>query len=207
MIRKAQSIVQDVHKVGIIIVDLNEMNFLVDKKFKELYFIDVDSYQTPSFPATAIMESIRDRQTNTFSTLTDWFSFGIVSFEMFIGIHPFKGKHPSIKTMDERMKANMPVFHKDVKYPNVCQPFDIIPQAYKNWYKAMFFEGKRLPPPLEAVEVIIIPQVVTTVTGNQDFDIIELLIDRGAISYNKAIQKARSSGKPNIATYLKQRKR
>jgi serine/threonine protein kinase len=174
LIQKMQKTIADIHKEKILIVDLNEMNFLVDKKFREVFFIDVDSYQTPSFPATAIMESIRDRHNKTFSELTDWFSFGIVSFQMFVGIHPYKGKHPTLKGFDDRMMANIPVFHKDVKFPKVCLPFDIIPQAYKEWYKAMFFEGKRFAPPTDPVQVVVVPVVIQTVAGNEDFDISEI---------------------------------
>ena len=174
LVQKMQKTIADIHKQKILIVDLNEMNFLVDKKFDNIFFIDVDSYQTPNFPATAIMESIRDRHTTTFSELTDWFSFGIVSFQMFTSIHPYKGKHLTIKGLEDRMKANIPVFHKDVKFPKVCLPFDVIPQAYKEWYKAIFFEGKRLAPPTEPVQVLVIPVKVQTVSGNEDFDIMEI---------------------------------
>jgi len=174
LVQKMQKTVGDIHKVGMLIVDLNEMNFLVDKKFKDLYFIDVDSYQTPSFPATAIMESIRDWHSSDFSQLTDWYSFAVVSFQMFIGIHPYKGKHPSIKGIKDRMLANIPVFHNDVKFPKVCLPFDVIPPAYKDWYKAVFFNGKRLPPPTGVIQTIIIPVIVQTITGNENFEIIEM---------------------------------
>ena len=108
--------IQHCHEKNILLVDVNELNFIIDdQKYKLVYFIDVDSYQTPSFPATALMESVRDRHSSTFSKNTDWFAFGIVSFQMQIGIHPYKGKHFQFKTLDERMKANIPVFHKDVK--------------------------------------------------------------------------------------------
>lgn len=172
LIKQMQNTIKHIHSKNILIVDLNEMNFLVEKNFKEVYFIDVDSYQTPSFPATAIMESIRDRHNNTFSENTDWFSFGIVSFQMFIGIHPFKGKHATLKTLDERMLNNMPVFHKDVSYPAVCQPFDVIPQAYKDWYKAIFTSAKRVPPPAEGQAVIVVTPV-RVIEGNMNFDIIK----------------------------------
>ncbi len=174
LVQKMQKTIENIHKQKILIVDLNEMNFLVSKKFDEVFFIDVDSYQTPSFPATAIMESIRDRHNKTFSELTDWFSFGVVSFQMFISIHPYKGKHPTIKGMEDRMKANIPVFHRDVRFPKVCLPFDTIPQAYKDWYKAILFEGKRFAPPTDPVQVIVVPVVMQTVLGNEDFDITEI---------------------------------
>jgi hypothetical protein len=175
LVQKMQSTITDIHKTKeTLMVDGNEMNYLVDKKLKNVYFIDVDSYQTLSFPATAIMESIRDWHNPKFSQLTDWFSFAVVSFQMFIGIHPFKGKHKSIKGMKDRMLANIPVFHKDVKFPKVCMPFDVIPPAYKDWYKALFFEGKRLPPPTGLVQTVVIPVVIQTITGNEDFEIVEM---------------------------------
>ncbi len=187
LVQKMQKTITDIHRQGTLIVDLNEMNFLIDKKFKDVFFIDVDSYQTKSFPATAIMESIRDRHMKdkaAFTELTDWFSFAVVSFQMFIGIHPYKGKHPTIKGMDDRMKANIPVFHNDVKFPKVCLPFDTIPQAYKDWYKAVLYSGSRFAPPTDPVQVVIVPVIVQTVLGNEDFDISEIFkYDSNIIKY------------------------
>jgi len=170
-----RNMVQHIHSNKILIVDLNEMNCLVGDDFKTVYFIDTDSYQTPSFPATAIMETIRDRHSDTFSENTDWFAFGIVSFQLFIGIHPYKGKHASIKTLDDRMKANIPVFHKDVSFPKVCLPFDIIPQTFKDWYKAVFYDGKRLPPPTDIYDIITITPVKQEISGTDNFDITKIL--------------------------------
>ena len=176
LIQKMQKTIINIHKQKILIVDLNEMNFLVSKNFDNVFFIDVDSYQTKSFPATAIMESIRDRHNKIFSEMTDWFSFAVVSFQMFTSIHPYKGKHPSIKGMEDRMMANIPVFHKDVKFPKNVLPFDVIPKAYKDWYKAVLYEGKRFAPPSDPVQLIVIPTiVVTTVVGNESFDITEVV--------------------------------
>jgi serine/threonine protein kinase len=174
LVKKMQTTIEHIHSKGALIVDLNEMNFLVNKKLTNVYFIDVDSYQTKSFPATAIMPSIRDRHAKSFNKMTDWFSFGIVSFQMFIGIHPYKGKHPTLKTLDERMLANIPVFHKDVGYPRVCMPFDYIPEAYRDWYKAIFHKGERIAPPSIAHAVIVVPVVTTLIRSNSDFDIQEL---------------------------------
>jgi serine/threonine protein kinase len=174
LVKKMQKTISHIHSKGILIVDLNEMNFLVNKKMTDVYFIDVDSYQTKSFPATAIMPSIRDRHSKTFNEMTDWFSFGIVSFQMFIGIHPYKGKHPTLKTIDDRMLANIPVFHKDVRYPRVCMPFDFIPESYRDWYKAMFHRGERLAPPSTAAAVIMVPVITTLIKSNNDFELKEL---------------------------------
>lgn len=187
LVQLMQKTIEDIHKEGILIVDLNEMNFLVDKSFKNVYFIDVDSYQTKSFKATAIMESIKDhhmKNKNDFSILTDWFSFCVISFQMFTGIHAYKGKHPSIKGLAERMKANIPVFHKDVKFPKNVLPFDIIPKAYKDWYKAVLYNGERIGPPSDSVQVVAIPVTTKTISGNENFDITEIYeYDTNVIKY------------------------
>lgn len=162
LVRQMQKTIHEIHNHNILIVDLNEFNFLVDDKFKDVYFIDVNSYQTPHYPAMAIMESIRDRHNHKFSKLTDWFSFGIVSFQMFIGIHPYKGKHPKYADLEARMQNNVSVFDKDVGYPvAACQPFSVIPDIYLEWYKAIFNKGERVPPPADLVAVmhVIVPTV------------------------------------------------
>lgn len=157
LVRKLQTIVDHIHSKNILIVDLNELNFLVDQNLREVYAIDTNSYQTPHFPATAIMESIRDRHSSRFSEKTDWFSFAIVSFQLMIGIHPYKGNHPAYADLDARMKHNVSVLNKDVKYPKgVCQPFDVIPQVYLQWYHKVLDAGERLHPPADLHDTIVI---------------------------------------------------
>lgn len=139
--------VQHVHSNKILVVDLNETNFLVDKKFSTVYFIDVDSYQTPNHPATALMDSVKDWHAKGIWTEgSDWFSWGIISFQLLVGIHPYKGKHPSMN-MEQRMQGNVSVFNPKVSVPKVAESFDIIPQAYRDWYKAVFEDGVRVAPP------------------------------------------------------------
>ena len=157
LVRRLQEGVSRVHSKSILIVDLNEMNFLVAEDFREVYFIDVDSYQTPSFPATVLMESVRDRHARGFTTGSDWFSFAVVSFQLFLGIHPYKGTYPPLQnlpdkesTLDARMRANVSVLRPGVSVPASCLPLSVVPPAYLDWYRAVFEEGKRLPPPADA---------------------------------------------------------
>ena len=157
LVQLLQKGVAFVHSRGILIVDLNEMNFLVDPRFQHVYFIDVDSYQTPSFGATALMDSVRDRHAASWNEGTDWFSFAVVSFQMFLGIHPYKGKHPALKTLDERMAQNVSVFHPDVSLPGVCPPLSSLPAAYRDWYRAVLERGERGAPPLDPHAVWTLP--------------------------------------------------
>ncbi|HEU4509243.1 MAG TPA: hypothetical protein VFR78_13435 [Pyrinomonadaceae bacterium] len=168
LVRHLQTGVSHVHSKGILIVDLNEMNFLVSNDFKEMFFIDVDSYQTPSFPATVLMDSVRDRHATTFTRDSDWFSFAVVSFQMFIGIHPFKGTYPpfqhlrdNTQKLDARMRANVSVLHKGVSVPPACLPLSVIPPVYLDWYRAVFEQGQRLPPP-DAVQAVVVVVGPTT---------------------------------------------
>jgi hypothetical protein len=169
LVRKLQEIVEHCHSRGILVVDLNEMNFMVDDGFDQVYAIDCDSYQTPSFPATAIMENIRDRHAKKFDAGTDWFSFGIVSFQMFIGIHPYRGKHPKLKTLDERMEQNVSVLNDAVSIPAVCYPFSNIPKPWLEWYKAVFEKGQRLAPPSGVQQVVIAVVAKVKVPGSNNF--------------------------------------
>jgi hypothetical protein len=176
--------VANIHAAHVLVVDLNEMNFLVDQGFAEVYAIDVDSYQTAHYPATAIMPSIRDPQVKglDFTELSDWFSFAIVSFSLFTGIHPYKGNHPSIKGFEDRMAAGVSVFNSDVTVPRVVLPFDVIPEAWRAWYRAVLEDGKRLAPPKDPFGVaLVVTPVVRTIGGTGNFDIIELYDLQGQV--------------------------
>lgn len=144
-----KEIFDTVHKADILIVDANEMNFLLSKDFKTVYGIDADSYQTKHYPCPAIMPSIRDWTITppNWTEGSDWFSFACVSFQLFTGVHPYKGQHPTVKKMEEMMKANISVFDKDVKIPKVAYDFSVIPKPYLDWYKNIFVKGERTCPP------------------------------------------------------------
>lgn len=179
LVRKHQEGIQFVHSKGVLIVDLNELNFLTDSQYQEVYFIDVDAYQTRSFPAQVIMDTIRDRQVTKrdakgnliWTELSDWYSFAIVSFMMFVGMHPYKGRHPQHSDMDSLMRHNLSILNPAVKFPKpACLPFDVIPDTYKAWYKAVLEEGKRVPPPADLVQVItLVTPTVKTVSGSNTF--------------------------------------
>jgi serine/threonine protein kinase len=187
LVEELRNGVEHCHKNNILIVDLNELNFLVDTKFhKNVYFIDVDSYQTPSFPATAIMESIRDRHNKKFSEVTDWFSFAVISFQMFIGIHPFKGKHPTLLNLDDRMNANVSVLNKDVSFPKICMPFSVIPKHYYDWYVRVFERGERIPPMTMGGSVIVMVAPKVIVASNKSFKVEDMfsVFNERVVAYN-----------------------
>lgn len=180
LVKKMQLTLAEIHKCGIIVVDFNEMNSLTTMKYKDIYFIDVDSYQTPSFKATALMESVRDRTPpkNQFSEKTDWFSFAIVSFQMYMTYHPYmKGKHPKYlpKDWSDRMDNNISIFHPDVVLSDIWKDFSVIPKPHMDWYKAVFHNGVRTAPPLPDAALVVGPVQPTLVTGNEKFVVTKIL--------------------------------
>lgn len=176
LVQQIQAGVHAVHRANVLVVDLNEMNFLVSKDFATPYFIDVDSYQTPRYPATAIMPSVRDPLVRglDFTESSDWFSFAVVSFQLFVGIHPYKGKHPKVKGLEERMKAGISVFDRDVKMPKTAYGLDAIPSSYRDWYEVTFVHGRREAPPEGTHHVIVLRPTVRKITGTDNFEIVEV---------------------------------
>lgn len=169
------------HQHQILLVDPNEMNFLVDRNLEDLFFIDTDGYQTKSYPATAIMESIRDRHMahpHAFTEGTDWFSFAVTSFQLFTGIHPYKGKHPTIKGFDDRMTANVSVFNKAVSVPSTAYPVTVIPGNWRKWYEAVFDHGERTAPPAGFSDHVPV-QVVVAKTVRATSLVVEELMHTG----------------------------
>ena len=200
LIRKFQEGVEFVHQNGILLVDLNEMNFLSSSKFDDVAFIDVDSYETPHYPALALMESVRDWSVTDgkWSVLSDWFSFGIVAFQLFTGIHPYKGgyvgpkdefkrKIPSDVPDDafavtrRRMRALLSVFHSDVKCPSATYPFSVIPSPYRAWFEAVFANGKRCSPPSDFGSPITVVFAVRNISGGKALDLTEVGVYPGTL--------------------------
>lgn len=161
-----------IHDQKCLIVDGNEMNYLVDDiTFETPYFIDVDSYQTPHFQATALMPSIKDWHTKGFTTLSDWFAFGVVACQLFVGIHPYKGKHPSFvkKDMEDRMRKNISIFNSDVTLPPAARDFSNIPSKLQDWFIRLFEKGERIPPPHVAGLLNVVPVKTILIQSTDNF--------------------------------------
>lgn len=179
IVKRIQETIISIHKAKCLVVDLNELNMLVDDLFKIVYFIDVDSFQTPSFKATAIMDSIRDRlvKNQQFTELSDWFSFAVISFQLYIGIHPYKGIHPDYKPNEwlVRMDNGISVFDPKVTLPKICNNLSVIPKKHLDWFKNIFVKNDRSVPPFPDGVIIAVPDIqIRKVTSYAGDFIIEL---------------------------------
>jgi tRNA A-37 threonylcarbamoyl transferase component Bud32 len=175
IIKKMQDILEFIHSKGILVVDLNELNLLVSEKFDVVYFIDTDSYQTESYKATAIMASIRDPLVtrNEWSEGSDWFSFAVLAFQMWIGIHPFKGSHPDYKKKEwmKRMEDGVSIFNDKASLPKMCNPLSVIPPSHYEWMKSVFEQNARTSPPPMGDISFVIDTTTNTIQVSANFEI------------------------------------
>ena len=177
LIENMQKLIDFVHSRGCLIVDFNDINFLIDSnKLTQPIFIDVDSYKTKNYPPTAITPYAQDHHSKNFSELTDWFSFGIIAFQVFVGMHPFKGTCNGFSkgAVVERMQANKSVFNSKVKTPPAARDFSHIPNEIRGWLEDMFENGKRVLPPLVGGRVQVAKPVFRRIQSSNFFKI-ELL--------------------------------
>lgn len=161
LVLQLRAIIDYCHKNNILLVDINQNNFLVSKKFDNVYAIDVDTYQTPSFSATALMQSVRDFHSQDFNEFTDWFSFAVLACSLITGSHPYRGTYEPLankklsaeELLFARMKANISIFRDDVKIANIINLN--MPKSYKDWFINTFDKGIRTAPPTDFTDKMV----------------------------------------------------
>lgn len=174
LVENFQKTIEFIHSKNCIVVDFNEINFLIDKsKLTQPILIDVDSYGTKNYKPTAITPFIRDYSTNEYNRLTDWYCFGIIAFQIFIGVHPFRGSIDGFKKGDvvSRLKSNISAFNKLVKLPKASRSLDHIPDNYRKWLSDIFTGTTRINPPQSGGKIKVISPVYTKITSSNHFDI------------------------------------
>ncbi|HEY4511717.1 MAG TPA: hypothetical protein VJH55_02655 [Candidatus Paceibacterota bacterium] len=175
--------VQFAHDHEAIMVDANELNWMValgGKKGPEPRALDVDSWVIRNdIPAKVPkMPSIRDWFSPLVSRESDWYAWGIVTFQVFSGIHPFKGTLDGYdrNEMERRMKEKASVFTKGVKLNHAVRDFSCIPGRLRDWYQAVFQSEQRGVPPspfdtgAAVAPAAKIARVIVTATGKLAFE-------------------------------------
>lgn len=178
LVKIIQETISFIHSNNVVIVDGNEMNYLVSDKFDMPYFLDVDSWATPRFPkATVIMESVRDRlvKHGQYNRGSDWFAFAVVITQMYLGIHPYRGNHPkySPKEWIKRMDDGVSIFEKGVKLPPSVQDFSVIPQKHRDWLERVFVKNERSIPPFLDVTTVAAAALARIIKSIGHFEVSE----------------------------------
>ncbi len=189
LVKEMQLVTSAVHAAQCLIVDYNELNVLVkiDPTNLTPYYIDTDSYSTPSFKATAIMDSVRDRRVTTYDKAgtmhyipnieSDWFSWSILAFWLYSNIHAFRGTHPNYRPKDKQkqMDDGVSVFHPGVRVPPSVNDFKVIPPRHLDYFKRVFLKNERGVPPLPDSSVpLLVPTQVITIQGTDKLGVEEI---------------------------------
>lgn len=125
MLVKVQNVINELHKNGIYIGDLNDQNILFDNQFN-IYFIDCDSWTVEAEKCEVAMDLFKDPQlkANNFNEKTDTYSFAILAWKLLTRMHPFGGTmNPDVNIM-ERMIKGISV---------IDNPKVTIPRTIKSW--------------------------------------------------------------------------
>ena len=123
-----------IHAAGVVLGDLNDLNILVDPQTAQIAFIDLDSAQTPTYPLTAIMDSIRDPRTHPpYTPDQDWYALAVLAFRAFTGSGPYRGFHPSGLKELERKEKGLTCFDAGARLPASAYPISEIPTRYRDW--------------------------------------------------------------------------
>jgi len=181
LLKHLQGAIHSIHDDRCLVVDLNELNVLViiSSKGNTPLLIDTDSFQTPNFRATAIMDSIRDRQAKpgVFNEGTDWFSYAVIATQCYLNIHPYKGRHPDYKLTEwqKRMDDGVSIFDPQVRLPLTANPVNVIPVAHRIWLEGVFMHKERgTPPEPDASQPLPMPTGLRVVQGTATFDVTEI---------------------------------
>lgn len=152
LVDRMRQAMQFAHANGAVMVDPNEMNWLADlggRDGPQPRVIDVDSWAIGRWSGSVVMLSIRDWQASAFSEATDWFAWGIVTFQIYTGIHPYKGKLAGYGAaeLERRMRDNASVFEPGIRLNRAVRDFSAVPGALLDWYVGVFRDGERTMPP------------------------------------------------------------
>lgn len=202
LVQRMRETYAKLHRLGFLVTDGNELNFMVSTDFKEIYFIDVDAYKTPSYSSRAYNESTFDPNLDlaklTFTENSDWFAFGVVAIQMLVGIHPFKGIYQGSdytfakNDIPERIKKRISYFNADVKLPRPLIPLSSLPKQYYNWFLGLFETNERKAPPgtfdglgtvISAVGEIISKKLSVTELYSFDSDILSIYTNGKQIAF------------------------
>lgn len=176
-----------IHRAGCLLVDGHELNTLVEEGFTEAYVIDTDSFETPSYPATAVMATIRDPLASRFSAGSDWFSFAVIACQLLTGIHPYKGSHPDYAKgdLEGRMRDGVSIFDARTRVPAATRDRKLIPSLWRDWLVKVLQYGERAPPP-EGKDAVLLAKPVGAVKPLEALRVrFELLfrVDEGIVDH------------------------
>jgi hypothetical protein len=183
---------QFAHDRKINLVDPNELNWLAlltTKHDPKPQALDVDAWvidgQVPA--KVPKMLSIRDWHGKLVSRESDWFAWGVVTFQIYTGIHPYKGTLEGYKLseLERRMRDNTSVFTPGVRLNLAVREFSCIPQKLLRWYENTFQHCLRDIPPSPFDTTAGVPKAVQVLRA--------VITSSGMLTYEKLFGDAKDA--------------
>ena len=151
-----QTVVQ-IHQVGVIIGDFNDLNVLV--LGTAAYLIDADSFQygqflCPMFTTRFVDPLLCDPQqqqpilNGTYNRDSDWYAFTVMLMQCLLFVNPYGGvykpkhKQPKIPHQTRPLKR-ITVFHAEVRYPKPAIPYHVLPDDLLHYFHRCFHQDVR----------------------------------------------------------------
>lgn len=172
--------IMDAHKLGVVVGDLNPYNIFVSTK-GEVYFIDVDSFQTPSRPHSGVqLPEIVDMVFPKITEQSDYFAACVIVFQLFTHVHPYKGTHRNIRSLAERMVKRISILSgdKDLIIPSFYEPF-ASSIVEKDFYSVFQADKRFLPNIGGAMRTVkrVVPTTLTYKEGDMNIRVIDPLVE------------------------------
>ena len=150
------------HAADVVLVDANDMNWLVSHDLTTVSLIDTSSCQTPGHRGTAIKPAIYDPTCNKkFTPASDYYSMAVVASWLWCGIHPFVVGHKNNSDdMETKMRNGLSIFDSTAEPNTACRPHKTMPDQLRRWIKTCLTTADRPAPP-SIDKGVFIPSVVT----------------------------------------------
>jgi len=155
--RDLHSTVNQVHNIGVVIGDFNDLNIMVLNG--EAYLIDADSFQFNSFYCRVFTERFVDpllcNPNENYPVLTsfhnaesDWYAYAVMMMQSFLFVGPYGGVYvPKDKTKRinhaTRPLKRITVFDPEVKYPKPAIHYSVLNDDLLQYFHQLFEEDKR----------------------------------------------------------------
>lgn len=149
--------VANIHQVGVIAGDFNDLNVLV--RDTAAFIIDADSFQfkpffSRLFTAKFVDPLLCDPQQTSLALikphteLSDWYAFVVMLMQSLLFVHPYGGVYrPKDKKKliphDARPLKRISVFHPDVRYPKPATPYGVLPDDLLQHFHQVFLKDLR----------------------------------------------------------------
>ncbi|HUP19874.1 MAG TPA: hypothetical protein VM778_07970 [Gemmatimonadota bacterium] len=157
-----------VHRAGIVVGDLNDLNILA--RGSEAWLIDADSMQfggyrsrvfterflDPALAAAGVSRPVLDRP---YDEAADWYAFACLLMQSLLYVGPFGGVYRPRSAAERvahpaRPLHRISIFHPDVRYPKPARPLAILPDALIEHFRGVFEAGRRGPFPADLLTTL-----------------------------------------------------